>query len=181
MQGSSYNTLQNNTANNNTYHGIEIYDITSTNNNIIKNIVNNNSWSGISLRSVLGNNVLIGNTANNNNEYGIDLGSAGSSNVLNNNIANNNKKYGIFIHYSNNNLLFNNDLVNNAINDAYDTNDNNQWDSGSEGNHYSDYLGTDSNGDGIGDTPYPIPGGSSVDRYPLMTPYSPQPSDYEGK
>ncbi len=28
--------------------------------------------------------------------------------------------------------------------------------------------GNDSDGDGIGDDPYPIPGGSSVDRYPLM-------------
>jgi len=41
------------------------------------------------------------------------------------------------------------------------------WDSGSRGNFWSDYNGTDVNGDGIGDTPYEIDV-LNVDRFPLI-------------
>ncbi|MEA1864720.1 MAG: dockerin type I domain-containing protein, partial [Euryarchaeota archaeon] len=45
------------------------------------------------------------------------------------------------------------------------------WDAGSAGNYYS--AGTDPDGDGIGDTHHPIPGGGgSVDNYPLMHPWT---------
>jgi nitrous oxidase accessory protein NosD len=43
------------------------------------------------------------------------------------------------------------------------------WDYGQVGNYWSDYTGTDSNGDGIGDTPYIIDE-KNQDRYPLMAP-----------
>ncbi len=48
----------------------------------------------------------------------------------------------------------------------------NTWDNGypSGGNYWSDYRGTDSNDDGIGDTPYAIDS-SNLDNYPLMSPY----------
>jgi nitrous oxidase accessory protein NosD len=41
------------------------------------------------------------------------------------------------------------------------------WDDGREGNYWSDYNGTDANGDGIGDTPY-VFDAQNEDRYPLM-------------
>ncbi len=39
-----------------------------------------------------------------------------------------------------------------------------------EGNYWNDYEGVDTNGDGVGDTPYKIPGGNNIDWYPLMKP-----------
>lgn len=51
------------------------------------------------------------------------------------------------------------------------SNSSNFWDNGEEGNYWSDYPGTDSDGDGIGDTPYIIDA-NNIDRYPLMNPFS---------
>jgi hypothetical protein len=41
------------------------------------------------------------------------------------------------------------------------------WDNGKKGNYWSDYNGTDSNKDGLGDTPYVIDV-LNQDRYPLI-------------
>jgi len=74
---------------------------------------------------------------------------------------------------SSNNTLYHNNLINNTDHNAYDSYTN-QWDSGSEGNYYSDYNGT---------APYPIFGGTSIDRFPLMHPWTgdtPQKGDLNG-
>jgi hypothetical protein len=77
----------------------------------------------------------------------------------------------------NDNVIFHNYFINNNPN-AYDECAN-YWDNGypSGGNYWDDYTGVDNyNGvnqdipgsDGIGDTPYPISGGSNNDNYPFM-------------
>jgi parallel beta-helix repeat protein len=73
---------------------------------------------------------------------------------------------------SKNNILYHNNFMDNDQN-ALDTGKMNQWDNGypSGGNYWDDYTGSDSDLDGIGDSPHYIPGGSSEDRYPFMKPY----------
>jgi len=162
---SSNNTLTNNTASNN-YGGIYLHS--SSNNTLTGNIANSNTDYGISLYHS-SNNTLQSNAVLD-NYHGIYLLDS-SNNLLQGNNASNNW-YGIrLLDSSSNNTLYHNNLINNANHNAYGTGIN-QWDSGSTGNYYSDYNGTDPDGDGIGEDPYPIPGGTSVDHFPLMQPWT---------
>jgi parallel beta-helix repeat protein len=107
------------------------------------------------------------------NYYGIYL-TGGWVSVLEHNIIMKNtmyqNTYGIYLDAgSNDNTLHLNNFMHNQQN-AYDVNDN-HWDSENTGNYWDDYTGMDANGDGIGDTPYNISGGSNQDHYPLMTPF----------
>ncbi len=103
------------------------------------------------------------NTVSKNYWYGIHLSSSSNNTLTSNTVSNND--YGIGM-YSSSNIVYHNTLITNTNYNAYDTGTN-QWDSRSVGNYYSDYTGTDSNRDGIGDDPYDIPGSTSIDRYPL--------------
>jgi len=140
----------------------------SRNNTLADNIVVNNS-NGVSFHGASNNNIT--GTITSNNNIGIYLYYSNNNALSCNNASNNN--FGIFLYSSNNihNTLYNNNLINNTNYDARDYNDKNQWDSGAVGNYYSNYNGTDPDGDGIGNDPYQIPGGGSVDRYPLMHPW----------
>jgi hypothetical protein len=73
-----------------------------------------------------------------------------------------------------NNQIYNNSFITNSQNVVnahiiYDPDCANIWDNGISGNYWSNYNGTDNNGDGIGDTPYVIDA-NNKDNYPLMLP-----------
>jgi nitrous oxidase accessory protein len=67
-----------------------------------------------------------------------------------------------------NNTFHHNTIMSNAHNIQFTGyNKWNFWDNGVEGNYWSNYNGTDNNGDGIGDTPYVIDE-NNQDNYPLV-------------
>jgi hypothetical protein len=106
-----------------------------------------------------------------------------------NTVAGNNIFNNILGAYLTNSTEINTFYRNNFINNTNNANDAgvNIWDVCELGNYWDDYTGEDNDGDGIGDTPYPIPGdGNNEDRFPLMTPWSgenhpPDTPEIEGK
>ena len=171
----SNNTVSGNTASFNYQGGIHIGD--SNNNKLSGNKISNNTY-GLRLDSS-NNNTLSGNTINN-NSFGISLWYS-NNNTLSGNLISNNSigitidpagimfdLSGILVSpISKNNKIFLNNFINNNFN-AYDNGSDNMWDNGFTGNHWDDYLGVDANDDGIGDTPYIIPGtAGSQDNFPI--------------
>jgi hypothetical protein len=100
------------------------------------------------------------------NDVGIDIRIGSKNNIVSNcNIYGN--KYGVYIwQNSNDNSIYLNNFWKNDEN-AIDEN-NNDWDNGVKGNYWEDYTGSDTDSDGIGDTPYVISSGKE-DSYPVMT------------
>jgi parallel beta-helix repeat protein len=107
------------------------------------NIVMNSGW-GLYSKSGSNFNLFVSNT------------------ILNNSI-------GILLDSSSYNKFYRNNFINNTLYQAQVLGGvSNQWDNGVEGNYWSDYAGTDENGDGIGDTELPI----WSDYKPLVEPWS---------
>jgi parallel beta-helix repeat protein len=152
LANSSYNTISKNIVQNN-YYGIGLHWTISgpgpcLYNDIIYNKILNNSQRGLHMSLYHEYNNIIGNTFAYNKRFGVKI-----------------------CCFCNNNILYHNNFIDNAQNaeDMFS----NKWHNGNQsgGNFWSDYNGTDEDGDGIGDTPYNIPGGDNKDRYPLMSPF----------
>jgi parallel beta-helix repeat protein len=165
------------------YLGIYLRD--SSNNSVSGNhIISNNQ--GISIDFSNSNNIS-GNSITNNN-WGISLGASSNNDISVNIIINN--TVGIYLTWyeNHNNKFWHNNFIDNTQQcyNMYATSIS-IWDDGypSGGNFWSDYNGTDLNGDGIGDVAYIIDA-NNKDRYPLIFPivwnYSnPVPIVWEGK
>ena len=161
--------------------------IRSDYNIIINNTIRKNSYgifgAGISLQKA-SHNKIIGNIISENNDDGIVLTASSKYNIIyENNIIDNvhnidGSWFGIYIvDSSDNNIIFHNNFINNKgpvlSRNAFD-NCNNIWYNSTlkEGNYWDDYIGTDIDNNGIGDSPNQIFGGSNKDLYPLMKPYN---------
>jgi parallel beta-helix repeat protein len=168
----SNNTISKNDIANNRDHGI--CAVNSSGNYMYANGIKNNS-NGFDFCYSL-NNRLYENDVSSNRWFGIFFISVCSTDVYANNITSN--WIGLEIDgepgtaEARNNTVVHNNFVNN-VRHAYSFGASNcTWDDGypSGGNYWSDYNGTDTNADGIGDTPYFI-FAEGMDRYPLMNPF----------
>lgn len=174
LQFSQGNTIAYNMIYLNGFEGILLQNVTDS--LVNNNIVTQNEYVGIEL-SYSSNNRISNNsvTFHSNvtfHDQGIWVNSSKDNTVDGNTIAKN--AWGIDIYSSTNNLFYHNNFVNNthqADRDALSPS--NSWDNGSEGNYWSDYIGPDGDGDGIGDTAYDIGSTGDKDNYPLVNQWNP--------
>ena len=215
IAGLSYSNISHNLFRNNDYWGI---DMAISHDNLISwNTFKDNSlavtWDGggilldwsddneITHNDIIHNNragIYIDEYSNNNdicdnyltqNTHGIELGGQNGNNNIYRNIIKGNG-YGVFLSTSHpddntfylNHFIDNNiHLVDDSIYDVY-------LDNGIIGNYWDDYLGSDANDDGIGDTPHSIvvTWYTRVDNYPIWREFpqlvinTPQPFDIYG-
>ena len=175
LQISNSNSISNNICSNN-FQGIELW---YANNNSVSNNNCSNNWRGIYLQD--SNNNSISNNICSNNSHGINLWDS-NNNSISNNICSSKEWYDIDLWKSNNNAIYLNDFMNKRYN-VRSFQSTNIWNSTEKitytykgnqytnylGNYWSDYKESDTDNNGIGDSPYSID--SDKDNSPLMEPW----------
>lgn len=183
LLGSSYNNVQGNMISSTGQAGIRI-ESTPESNSVFNYVYENNitcTENGISFRTGAKNNYIFKNGFTGCKDS-IQLSSGYKNSFLGNNISSS-TQYAVYLLVSDDNTFYHNNFLNNAK-QAYEGHEvywwaiqnntyyseNNTWDNGKEGNYWADYTGSDTNGDGIGETPYVVYE-NFKDRYPLTTPF----------
>ncbi len=173
----SYNNLTDN------WYGIDLRK--SDYNNISNNTVKDNRYGstdssgyGIHLYDYSGYNTIINNIVEHNG-HGIGIRGSSNNNTLHTNVVNNNRQ-GIYVS-ARYNLVYNNYILFNKKFDVRDITGDNRWNitktpgrniigsSHLGGNYYSEYTGSDEDGDGLGDTPFIIADKDTEDHRPLVS------------
>jgi parallel beta-helix repeat protein len=165
----AYNCMvTDNTISNITTEGIWVRH--SSNNTFMNNKISASSspetdWSSAFLiMSSSRDNVIYGNTTSG-FLRGISLLFSCDGNMIAANEITSNNYQGVVIDDCTNNVIYGNNFVNYGRS-PYD-NSENQWEHDGMGNYWSEYVGIDTNGDGVGDAPYMI-GPDGADNFPLM-------------
>ena len=160
VMGSDGNKILENTITD-SFRGLDF--TASENNTVSRNYIANNQ-DGIALENMYNN--IFDNVITDNSNVGIFLNGAGYNSIVGNNITKNSR--GILVHVCFNNVFYHNNFVYNVVHLETDGS-NDIWDNGGEGNYWHNYTGLDSDGDGVGDTPYVIDE-NNRDNYPLVEP-----------
>ena len=157
-------------------HGI--FMLTSTDNTVFNNTCRATAACAIMLKSNSNGNTLSNNTCYSSGDNGIYLVYSCDNNLITNNTLRNNMGQGVTLAASDDNRIFGNEFIGNNGTDtkwnpqhrqAYDDGVNNQWNTPTYGNYWSNLTAPDANGDGIVDVPYAIGGNAtSMDHYPLV-------------
>ncbi|KKK89681.1 hypothetical protein LCGC14_2730660, partial [marine sediment metagenome] len=162
ITGSDNNTVIKNLVRDNTNTGLRM--VNSHNNTLIENQVKSNTDNGIYF-STSDDNIISGNSISNNFD-GIDLYVSDANSFYENTLTLNDR--GIFVDDgdggSHNNFAHSNLFIGNTIH-AIDRPSTNIWNNSVLGNFWDNYTGSDSNNNGIGDTPHNFNGG--IDYLPI--------------
>jgi nitrous oxidase accessory protein len=169
LQDSGGNLIEGNTVQSNDEDGI--YLLRSNENSLLGNMVAQNS-AGITFENCQENQVAKNDVIGNRNGISLtswnataDLKSQGKGvYIKHNRLSTENRQH--------NNTIYGNNLSN--AENAYDDGSN-HWDNGRLGNNYSDFNDIDEGclGKSICGSAYAIPGGSSIDRFPIAAPPKP--------
>ena len=146
--------------------GIGIYSIDGSSNDFVGNIITNSDFGFISWNTISNAYEKITDNTFKENNYGIGI--ASNNLLVKGNTVESSAECGIISMSYRDSLIYNNNFIDSKasaciVGPEYVS----IWSQNKQGNYWSDYTGFDSNGDGIGDTPYTIDA-NNIDNYPYI-------------